>query len=89
MTTDITMTINDSVADLQKGDLLRVRWKPFIRLYGRDTFLCEYKKNDQDKKTLTVCRELFDILDIKFILQRTMPYDRIESIEKLEPKKLY
>ncbi len=83
------MTIDDAVTELHEGDLVRVRWKPLIRLYGRDTFLGRYVSHDADMRTLTVNRDVFDVLDFKIEVNRTMSYDRIESLEKLEQKKLY
>lgn len=83
------MTIDEAVKNLNDGDLVRVRWKPIIRLYGRDTFVGEYGSHDEEAKTLTVRKYCFDAFDIKFEVERTMPYHRIESLEKLEPKKLY
>ena len=83
------MTIDDAVTELNVGDLVRVRWKPIIKLYGRDTFLGRYVSHDANKRTLTVNRDAFDMLDFKIEVNRTMSYDRIESLEKLEKKKLY
>ena len=83
------MTIDEAVTNLKEGDLVRVRWKPIIRLYGRDTFIGEYMHHDEEKRTMTVRRDWFDAFDIKCEARRTMPYDRIESLEKLEPKKSY
>lgn len=83
------MTIDDAVKELQKGDLVRVKWDPYIRLYGRDTFLGEYVSHDAKQRTLTVKRNAFDVCDVKIEVTRKMPYDRVESIEKLVPQKLY
>ena len=83
------MTIDEAVKKLNAGDLVRVKWKPIIRLYGRDTFVGEYMHHDKDNRTMTVRRDWFDACDIKIEAIRTMPYDRIESLEKLEPQKLY
>lgn len=82
-------TIDNTVEQLNEGDTVRIKWKPFIRLYGRDTFIGEYLSHDPDNRTLTVRREWLDMFDMKFEARRTMPYDRIESLELMEPKKLY
>ncbi len=89
MTIDDKLTMETAVAGLSKGDLVRIKWKPVIRLYGRDTFIGKYVEHDPKQKTLTVSKDAFDMCDIKIEITREIPYARIEQIERLEPKKLY
>ena len=83
------MTIEDAVKELKGGDLVRIRWNPFIRLYGKDTFTAEFLSNNKEKREILVARTVFDLFDIQITPCARIPYARIESLEKLEPKKLY
>lgn len=82
-------SIDNAVKQLKINDTIRVKWKPLIRLYGRDTFIGEYEGCDDEERVITVKRNWFDLGDIKCEVLRTVPYDRIESLELLESKKVY
>lgn len=81
--------IEEVLSQLKEGDLVRVRWKPMIRLYGRDTFVAKYKIHDPKREKVFVERIALDIFDMKFLAMRMIPYHRIELIEKLEPSITY
>ena len=81
-------SIDETVKQLKQGDIVRIEWKPFVRIYKRDTFIGKYLNHNERSKTLTVKRDWLDAFDIKCESVRTMPYDRIESLELLEPRKL-
>ncbi|MBI5066026.1 hypothetical protein HZA97_07350 [Candidatus Woesearchaeota archaeon] len=82
-------SIEEVLSELKKGDLIKVRWKPLIRIYGRDTFVAKYLIHDPKREKVFVERTALDIFDMKFLATRIMPYHRIELIEKLEPPITY
>lgn len=82
-------TIEDTIGKLNEGDTVRIRWKPFIRMYGRHTFTATYISHNPVHENITVERTVLDLFDIQLLADKRIPYKRIECLQKLEPSASY
>lgn len=82
-------TIDDAVQTLQTGDMLRVVYKPEFQIYigkanlGTKEFIGTYEGNDPKKRTLSMTRSIIDLAAVKIVVPWTVPYDKIEVLQKV------
>jgi hypothetical protein len=82
-------SIDDAVKQLKEGDVVRVRYRAAIQIHGPDTFVGTYVKSDEDKKTMTVKKTVFDASAVKMEIDWALAYDKIDSLERMSPEKLF
>lgn len=81
--------IADALTGLKEGDLIKIKCESVFGLTKKDDFISEYISHDSKIQELTIYKKNLHIFDFHIYNKISLSYEHINSIELLEPKKLF
>jgi hypothetical protein len=77
-------SIDNAVNTLKKGDPIKIEYDPLFRTGKTRNFDGKYVEHDKERRLLTIERCAFSLFGVDFYSIKTLSYDRIQELDKIE-----